>query len=70
MQGDLGGAFLPRMCVEQEVEQKLLHEVHVMEMHLNRNIFLVYPTRRALSHAAKAFLELVGQLLMGPALTR
>jgi DNA-binding transcriptional LysR family regulator len=60
VQGNLGVAFLPRMCVEQEIEQKLLHEVHVKEMHLNRNIFLVYPTRRALSHAAKAFLELVG----------
>ena len=59
VQGNLGVAFLPRMCVEQEIEQKLLHEVHVKEMHLNRNIFLVYPTRRALSHAAKAFLELV-----------
>jgi DNA-binding transcriptional LysR family regulator len=60
VQENLGVAFLPRMCVEQEIEQKLLHEVHVKEMHLNRNIFLVYPARRALSHAARAFLELVG----------
>ncbi len=59
VQGNLGVAFLPRMCVEQEIEQKLLHEVRVKEMHLNRNIFLVYPARRALSHAAQAFLELV-----------
>jgi DNA-binding transcriptional LysR family regulator len=59
VQGNLGVAFLPRMCVEQEMEQKLLHEVRVKEMHLNRNIFLVYPARRALSHAAQAFLELV-----------
>ena len=40
--------------------QKLLSEVHVKEMHLERKIRLVYPTRRALSHAARAFLELVG----------
>jgi DNA-binding transcriptional LysR family regulator len=46
--------------VEQDIEQKLLAEVHVKEMHLERKIRLVYPTRRALSHAAKAFLELVG----------
>jgi DNA-binding transcriptional LysR family regulator len=46
--------------VEQEIEQKLLAEVRVKEMHMERKIRLVYPTRRALSHAAKAFLEVVG----------
>ena len=55
-----GVAFLPRMCVEQEIEQKLLAEVRVKEMHVERKIRLVYPTRRALSHAARAFLEVVG----------
>jgi DNA-binding transcriptional LysR family regulator len=60
VQNNLGVAFLPRMCVEQEIEQKLLCELQVREMHLERKIRLVYPTRRALSHAAKAFLELVG----------
>jgi DNA-binding transcriptional LysR family regulator len=60
VQGNLGVAFLPRMCVEQEIEQKLVYEVQVKEMHLNRNIFLVYPAKRGLSHAARAFLELVG----------
>ena len=60
VQSNLGVAFLPRMCVENEIEQGSLHEVQVKEMHLNRNIFLVYPARRGLSHAAKAFLELVG----------
>ena len=28
-------------------------------MHVERKIRLVYPTRRALSHAAKAFLEVI-----------
>jgi len=60
VQNNLGVAFLPRMCVEQEIEQKSLCEVRVKEMNLERKIRLVYPTRRALSHAAKAFLELVG----------
>jgi DNA-binding transcriptional LysR family regulator len=60
VQANLGVAFLPRMCVEQEIEQKTLHEVRVKEMHMERKIRLVYPTRRALSHAARAFLELVG----------
>jgi DNA-binding transcriptional LysR family regulator len=60
VQANIGVAFLPRMCVEMEIARKSLCEVQVKEMHLNRKIYLVYPTRRALSHAAKAFLELVG----------
>jgi hypothetical protein len=34
--------------------------VRVTEMNVERKIRLVYPTRRALSHAARAFLELLG----------
>jgi len=60
VQNNVGVAFLPRMCVEQEIEQGLLNEVRVNELHMERKIRLVYPTRRALSHASKAFLELVG----------
>jgi DNA-binding transcriptional LysR family regulator len=60
VQSNHGVAFLPRMCVEHEIAQKLLSEVHVKEMRLQRKIYLIYPTRRALSHAGKAFLELVG----------
>ncbi|MBZ5583548.1 MAG: LysR family transcriptional regulator, partial [Acidobacteriia bacterium] len=60
VQNDQGVAFLPRMCVEQEIEQKALSEVRIKELHVERKIRLVYPTRRALSHAAKAFLEVVG----------
>ena len=55
-----GVAFLPRMCVEDEIRIGLLHEVTVREMQMERKIRLVYPARRALSHAAQAFLELVG----------
>ena len=59
VQRNEGVAFLPRMCVEQELEQGTLREVEVEELHVERIIRLVYPARRALSHAAKAFLELV-----------
>jgi DNA-binding transcriptional LysR family regulator len=54
-----GVAFLPRMCVEQEIKQNLLREIKVKELNLERKIRLVYPERRVLSHAAKAFLEVV-----------
>lgn len=60
VQNDQGVAFLPRMCVEQEIEQKLLCEVRVKEIHVERKIRLVYPTRRVLSHAARAFLDVLG----------
>ena len=54
-----GVAFLPKMCVEHEVTAGLLREVRVEELSIERKIRLVHPSRRALSHAAKAFLELV-----------
>ena len=60
VQSNAGVAFLPRMCVVEEIEQGLLCEVRVKEVHMERKIRLVYPTRRALSHAGKAFLELLG----------
>ena len=60
VQSNVGVAFLPRMCVEQEIEQKLVSEVRVKEMQMERKIRLIYPTKRALSHAARAFLEVVG----------
>jgi DNA-binding transcriptional LysR family regulator len=60
VQDNLGVAFLPRMCVEQEIGQGRLCEVRVKELHVERKIRLIYPTRRALSHAARAFLKVVG----------
>ena len=60
VQHDIGVAFLPRMCVEQEIEQGVLCEIRVKELHMERKIRLIWPTRRALSHAAKAFLEVLG----------
>jgi DNA-binding transcriptional LysR family regulator len=60
VQANMGVAFLPRMCVEQEIEAKLLAEVKVKELHVERKIRLIYPAKRGLSHAARAFLEVVG----------
>src|SRR5689334_13588114 len=54
-----GVAFLPRMCVEKDLDEKRLCEVKVKELQVERKIRLVYPSRRALSHAARAFLDVV-----------
>jgi DNA-binding transcriptional LysR family regulator len=59
VQRNEGVAFLPKMCVEQEIAQGLLHEVKIEELNVERKIRMVYPAKRALSHAARAFLELV-----------
>ncbi len=66
VQDNEGVAFLPRMCVEQEIKQNLLCEIRVRELNLERKIRLVYPGRRALSHAAKAFLEVVKRNTLEP----
>jgi len=59
VQRNEGVAFLPHMCVEQDVEQEVLREIRVPELSVDRKIRLVCPAKRSLSHAAKAFLELV-----------
>jgi len=59
VQRNEGVAFLPHMCVEQDVEQDVLREIKVKELRDDRKIRLVCPAKRSLSHAAKAFLELV-----------
>jgi DNA-binding transcriptional LysR family regulator len=60
VQRNQGVAFLPRMVVEEEVRQGMVCEVRVKEMNVDRPIRLAYPARRAVSHAAQAFLDLVG----------
>lgn len=54
-----GVAFLPRMCVDQEIAEKRLVAVRVPEVEVERKIYLVQPARRAVSYAADAFLQLV-----------
>ncbi|MBA3973287.1 MAG: LysR family transcriptional regulator [Candidatus Solibacter sp.] len=59
VQRNEGVAFLPKMCVESELNQGLLCEIRVEELQVERKIRLIYPSRRNLSHAAQAFLEVV-----------
>jgi DNA-binding transcriptional LysR family regulator len=59
VQRNEGVAFLPKMCVDAEIDRGLLREVRVEELTVARKVHLVYPARRALSHAARAFLEVV-----------
>ena len=61
VQRNLGVAFLPRMCVEQEIGNGALKQVRVKELTMERKIRLIYPARRKLSQAAGAFLELIGE---------
>lgn len=60
VQADLGVAFLPRMCVEPEIAQGNLCCIPVRELAIERKVHLLRPSRRALSYAANAFLEVVG----------
>lgn len=59
VQDNQGVAFLPRMCVRQDVAVGALREVTVKELNVERKVRLLYAKVRTLSHAARAFLELV-----------
>jgi DNA-binding transcriptional LysR family regulator len=59
VQRNEGVAFLPRMCVDQEIRQGSLQEIRVRELFVERQIRLVYPKTRTLSRAAEAFLDLL-----------
>ena len=59
VQLNMGVAFLPKMCVEQELRAGALAEVGVREIQVERKIRLVYPAKRQVSYAAQAFLDLV-----------
>ena len=59
VQHKMGVAFLPRMTVREELQSGTLVEVGIKELRVERKIRLIYPNRRQLSHAAKAFLDLV-----------
>ena len=60
VQRNLGVAFLPKMCVEQQIRTGALREVGVRELGMERTIRIVYPARRKLSQASRAFLLLIG----------
>jgi DNA-binding transcriptional LysR family regulator len=56
---NVGVAFLPRMCVEQEIAEARLIAIRVPEVQVERKIYLVRSSKRAASYAAEAFLQLV-----------
>lgn len=60
VQANLGVAFLPRMCVEPELKHGSLCSVRVRELAIERKVHLLRPSRRAMSYAANAFLEVIG----------
>lgn len=55
-----GVALLPAIAIEREVERGELVRVAAPELSFERRIWLVYRKGAALSHAAQAFLRLVG----------
>jgi DNA-binding transcriptional LysR family regulator len=59
VQSNEGVAFLPKMCVQHEVERRSVCEVKVKELHVERMVRLLYMKSRTLSHAAQAFLDIV-----------
>jgi DNA-binding transcriptional LysR family regulator len=61
VQRNEGVAFLPRMCVEDEIAQGTLREIHVRGLMTERKVRLVRPAERTLSQAARAFLALVDE---------
>jgi DNA-binding transcriptional LysR family regulator len=56
---NVGVAFLPRMCVEQEIAEGRLLAPRVPEVSVERKIYLVRSSKRGVSYAAEAFLKLL-----------
>ncbi|MBL0211642.1 MAG: LysR family transcriptional regulator [Holophagaceae bacterium] len=65
VQSGLGVAFLPRVCVDQDLRTGILKEIPVRELQLERKIYLLSVGKRPLSHAAGAFQELMKKELAG-----
>jgi DNA-binding transcriptional LysR family regulator len=63
VQMGMGVAIVPRMCVQWEVERKLLSEVRIRQLKMPRSLYLVTRRGARLSHAAVA---LMGILQAGP----
>ena len=65
VQSGLGVAFLPRVCVDQDLRTGILKEITVEELQLERKIYLLSVDKRPLSHAAEAFQDLMKKELAG-----
>ncbi len=52
-------ALVPRMCIEEELAKGAVVEVDVPELRIERRLRIVYRRGDSLSHAARAFLEVI-----------
>lgn len=57
-----GVAFVPRMCVEEELARREFVAVRIKEMRIQRKLRLIFRRHAALSSAAQAFLEVATTL--------
>ncbi len=59
VQMGMGVAIVPRMCVQWEVERKLLADVRIRQMKMPRSLYLITRRGARLSHAALGFMQLL-----------
>ena len=59
---DVGVGFVPLMCVERELFRRELIVAPIEDFHLERNIWVVWPSSDVHSHAALAFMRVVNSL--------
>src|SRR5665213_3195776 len=58
VQMGMGVAIVPRMCVQWEIERKMLAEVRIRQLKLPRSLYLVSRRGARLSHAAVGLMQL------------
>jgi DNA-binding transcriptional LysR family regulator len=54
----LGIGFLPSINIEAEIKAGTLEAVKIEELHMSRDLGLIYLKEKSLTHAAKAFLQI------------
>ena len=59
VQMGMGVAIVPRMCVQWEVERKLLAEVRIRQLKMPRSLYVVSRRGARLSHAAAGLMRLL-----------
>lgn len=59
----IGLAFVPRMCVREELERGVLATIPVEGLSYNRTLWVTHRRNQTFSHAAEAFLEVLRQPL-------
>ncbi len=61
VQLNIGLAFVPRMCVQEELERGTLATVPVEGLHYHRTLWVTHRRNMTFSHAAAAFLKVLRQ---------